>query len=87
MMDSAVQRASAISGEKLAEYQEARDQTTARRRDKRPQCAARSGCCFYWLFEPSQQCALLQRNVCAEIKPLSGQETPHIARLGHDTGR
>jgi len=55
--------------------------------DKRPQCAARSGCCFHWLFEPPQQCALFQRNVCAEIKPLSGQKTPHIARLGHDAGR
>ena len=87
MMDSAVQRAAAIGGERLAEHRGTRDQTTARRRDKRPQCAARSGCCFYWLFEQPQQCLLFQRNVCAEIKPLSGQETPHNARLGHDTGR
>ncbi|OIQ93575.1 hypothetical protein GALL_244230 [mine drainage metagenome] len=64
-----------------------RESTTERLRDKRPQCAARSGCCFHWLFEPSQQCALFLRNVCAEIKPLSGLETPHIVKLGHDAGR
>ncbi|NTG28739.1 hypothetical protein G6L08_16475 [Agrobacterium rhizogenes] len=38
--------------------------------DKRPQCAARLGGCFSWVFSPFRQCALFRSNVRVRFKVL-----------------
>jgi type IV secretory pathway protease TraF len=54
-------------------------QPTERGRDKRPQRAARSVCCFYWRFSSIQQCTVSARNVRATINMLLSPSFPHIA--------
>jgi len=61
----------------------AEGETTGRRQDKRPQCAARSVDCFCYCFSPIQQCALLTRNVRAIVNPLLILPFPHIAEAGN----
>ncbi|RWL93219.1 MAG: hypothetical protein EOR68_24705 [Mesorhizobium sp.] len=50
--------------------------------DKRPQCAARSGCWFAWAFSASRQCALFERNVCVRFKTLFALRILNIAGGG-----
>jgi len=51
--------------------------------DKRPQCAARSGCCFDWRISAIRQCALPERNVRVRYKPRRRQRFLNIHGIGH----
>lgn len=50
--------------------------------DKRPQCAARLGCCFDWIFYGLRQCALSGRKVHVRFKSLSFLRFVNIAGGG-----
>jgi len=56
-----------------------RESTTERGQDKSRQGAARSGCCFSWIFSLFRQGAPDPRNVRIDIKLLQSLSFPHIA--------
>jgi hypothetical protein len=60
---------------------------TERGQDKRPQCAARLGCCFCLAFLPFLQCAPDWRNVRADIKSLLKRRFPHLVGAGDGAWR
>lgn len=69
--------------EGMTETEQAQN-TTARRQDKRPQCAARSEGCFRSPFCPPRQCIAFVRNVHERIKSLISVRISHIAECCDD---